>query len=78
MKTKLLFLLAAAMLAGCGGGDDPPVVVDDRMVPTSATSSPTAYAEYVGTRPVEDLLEPLLVQGLMPPATDEDEPLPLR
>lgn len=74
-----LLMTAAVLLAGCGGGsDEPPVVVDDRRVPASATSSPAAYADFVGTRPVEDLLEPLVVQGVVPPTTDEDEPLPLR
>lgn len=75
---KMLMTMAALVLAGCGGGSDPPLVVEDRMVPTSATTSPAAYADYVGSRPVEELLEPLVVQGVMPPTTDEDEPLPLR
>lgn len=75
---KMLMTMAAVLLAGCGGGSDPPPVVDDRRVPTSATASPMAYADYVGTRPLEDLLEPLVVQGVMPPTTDDDEPLPLR
>lgn len=75
---KITMTIAAALLAGCGGGSDPPQAVDERRVPTSATSSPMAYADYVGSRPVEDLLEPLVVQGVMPPTTDEDEPLPLR
>lgn len=78
MKTTLI-LAAAVVLAGCGGSDDPPpVVVDDRSVPASATISPTAYAEFVGTRPLEDTLEPLQVQDVVPPTTEGDEPLPLR
>lgn len=77
MKTTMLFLMAAAVLAGCGGSDEPPVV-DDRSVPASATSSPAAYTDYVGSRPLEDQLEPLVVQGVVPPTTEEDEPVPLR
>ncbi len=75
---KKMMFMAAVVLAGCGGGDDPPLVVEERRVPTSATASPMAYADFVGTRPVEDLLEPLVVQGVVPPTTDEDEPVPIR
>jgi hypothetical protein len=75
---KMLFLMAAAALAGCGGGNDPPVAVQDRSVPTSAAASPAAYTEFVGSRPMDNALEPLVVRGLVPPTSDEDEPLPLR
>jgi uncharacterized lipoprotein YmbA len=76
---KKLMLIAAVVLAGCGGGsDEPPVAVEDRSVPTSATASPAAYTEFVGSRPVENDLEPLLVQGVVPPASDDGEPMPLR
>ncbi len=75
---KMLMTMAAVVLAGCGGSDDPPLVPESRSVPTSATASPAAYADYVGSRPVEDALEPLLVKGVVPPTTDEDEPVPLR
>jgi hypothetical protein len=78
MNKTLMLIATAAVLAGCGGGNPPPVVVEDRSVPTSATTSPTAYAEFVGSRPVENTLEPLRVQGVLPPTSDEDEPLPLR
>lgn len=71
-------MLAAVVLAGCGGGSDAPPAADDRSVPASATTSPVAYADYVGSRPLEDLLEPLVVQGVVPPTTEEDEPVPLR
>ena len=74
---KMLFM-AAVVLAGCGGGDDPPVSVDERRVPASATASPMAWADYVGSRPVEEALEPLVVQGVVPPTSDEDEPVALR
>lgn len=78
MIKQLILAGAVVLLAGCGGGDDPPVVPESRSVPTSATASPMAYADFVGTRPVEDALEPLVVQGVVPPTTDEDEPVPLR
>ena len=79
MKTTTMLTMAALVLAGGGGGhDDPPVVVDDRSVPASATATPMAWSDYVGSRPLEDALEPLVVQGLVPPTSDEDEPVPLR
>jgi hypothetical protein len=78
MKKPMLIAALAAALAGCGGSDDPPVAVEDRSVPTSATASPAAYTEYVGTRPVENTLEPLLVMGVVPPTSDDGEPMPLR
>lgn len=77
--TKTMLALATLALAACGGGrDDPPVAVDDRSVPASATASAMAWTDYVAARPLEDALEPLVVQGLVPPTSDEDEPVPLR
>lgn len=81
MNTRQLLMVAVAggLLSACGGSsDDPPVAVDERVVPASATASPTAYTDYVATRPLEDALEPLVVQAIVPPVSEEDEPLPLR
>lgn len=80
MNTRQLLMIALAggLLTACGGSDDPPVAVDERVVPTSATASPVAYTDYVATRPLEDALEPLVVQAVVPPVSDVDEPLPLR
>jgi ABC-type glycerol-3-phosphate transport system substrate-binding protein len=80
MKTSLLasLLAAAAALAACGGGGDaPPVAVDDRSVPASATAAPAACTGFVGMLAPDDTAEPLIVEGLQPPVSDEDEPLPV-
>jgi hypothetical protein len=81
MVTRPLWMIALAggLLTACGGSsDEPPVAGEERVVPTSATASPTAYTDYVATRPLEDALEPLVVQAVVPPVSDVDEPLPLR
>jgi hypothetical protein len=77
MKTiALTTLLASVLLAACGGGNDPlPPQAD---VPASATATPLAYAEFVGSRPADDVASPLQLQDVMPPVSDTDEPLPLR
>ena len=67
---------ASALLVACGGGGGP--VVDERVVPASATASPAAFTTYVGDRPPSDLDEPLIVDGLLPPTREVDEPAPLR
>lgn len=79
MNKNLLILLAAtAALAACGGGggNDAPVATD--TVPPAATASPQAYTSYVGSLPADDSGEPLKLDGVLPPASDTDEPTPLR
>jgi hypothetical protein len=78
MNTRTLLTMAVTglLLVACGGSDGPGV--DERLVPASATASPGAYTDYVGTRPADDTLEPLLLEGVVPPVTDSEEPLPLR
>lgn len=68
-------LVAAILLAACGGGSHP--IVDDRVVPASATASPAAFTAFVGTLAPDDTAEPLIVEDLQPPVTDEEEPLPV-
>ena len=72
--------LAVLLLAACGGSDhdEPPVAEDPLAVPASATASPMAYTDYVGSRPADDMSDPLVVHGIVPPVSDEDEPAPLR
>jgi hypothetical protein len=78
-RPLLIIALAGGLLTACGGSsDEPPVAVDERVVPTSATASPVAYTDYVATRPLEEAFEPLVVQAVVPPVSDVDEPLPLR
>ena len=67
---------ASALLVACGGGGGP--VVDERVVPASATASPAAFTAYVGERLASDEDEPLIVDGLLPPTSEVDEPAPLR
>ncbi len=77
MKTSAVWtsLAAAALLAACGGGSHP--IVDDRVVPASATASPAAFTSFVGGLTPDDEAEPLIVEDLQPPVSDEDEPLPV-
>ena len=72
--------IAVLLLAACGGSDhdEPPAAADPLAVPASATASPMAYTDYVATRPADDMTGPLLVNGIVPPVSDEDEPAPLR
>lgn len=69
-------LAAAALLAACGGGGGP--VVDERLVPASATASPAAFTAFVGDLPASGVDSPLIVDGLLPPTSEVDEPAPLR
>lgn len=76
-KNLLTLLAAAAALAACGGGgNDAPLATD--TVPPAATASPQAYTGYVGSLPSDDTGEPLKLDGVLPPASDTDEPAPLR
>jgi hypothetical protein len=79
MNKNLLILLAAtAAVAACGGGggNDSPAVTD--TVPPAATASPQAYTGFVGSLAADDTGEPLKLDGVLPPASDTDEPAPLR
>lgn len=76
-KNLLILLATAATLAACGGGDNDAAPVSD-SVPPAATASPQAYTGYVGSLPADDTGEPLKLDGVLPPASDTDEPAPLR
>lgn len=77
-KNLLIVLAAAAALAACGGGGGHDAPADAGTVPPSATASPQAYTGYVGSLPADDSAEPLRLDDVLPPASDTDEPAPLR
>lgn len=71
--------LASALLAGCGGDESPPRADDSREVPASAVASATAFSEFVGDQQPDDRAAPLtMADSLMPPASEDEEPLPLK
>jgi hypothetical protein len=77
MRVFAFALLSATLtlVAGCGGSDDgplPPAV--GNTVPASALASPAAFTSYVGGLPADDSVEPLDLDGVMPPVSDTDEP----
>jgi ABC-type glycerol-3-phosphate transport system substrate-binding protein len=78
MRSNRLLMagLALAGLAACGGGNDRHDVPAD-TVPPIATSTPTAFTQYLGGLPEEDRREPLKVEGLVPPTSETAEPLPV-
>ncbi len=68
-----------ATLAGCGGGGggaEPPIAVDPLAVPGSALVSVAAFSSYVGGAAASETAEPLgIPAGLVPPASESDEPI---
>lgn len=82
--SKPLALLAAAcaLLAACGDDPGQPNVVEPppgaNDVPADATASPTALVTWMNQQPASDTKEPLRLDGLMPPASETDEPVALR
>ncbi len=75
----LAFALLSAVLtgvAGCGGHDDPlpSVPPASGMVPPDALASPAAFTTFVGQLQPDDAAEPLVLDGVVPPASDTDEP----
>lgn len=76
-KTLWILPAAALALAACGGGGGHDAPVSD-TVPPAATASPRAFTGYVGALPADDTGEPLKLDGVLPPASDTDEPAPLR
>ena len=75
--TGVLMLAAAAALAGCGGGGDEATAVEDSAgkVPSSATSSVSAFVNFVGDQAPTDHAEPLSLNGTVPPTSDSEEPM---
>ncbi len=81
MNMRSLFVLAgsAVLVAACGDSsvavmDPPPVVQPSNEVPTSATASTTAYVQYTGSLAASDTNEPLLVDKVVPPTSETEEP----
>jgi ABC-type glycerol-3-phosphate transport system substrate-binding protein len=77
-KSWILALCAAAALAGCGGGGDhtPPAT---ESVPASASASPDGFIGYLKAlvASAADMLEPVDVSAVTPPADDTGEPTPV-
>ena len=81
MNMRVFFMLAstAALMAACGDSsvavmDPPPVVQPSNEVPTSATASTQAYVQYTGSLAASDSTEPLLVDKVVPPTSETEEP----
>ena len=83
--TKLHSLLAAVattlLLAACGGsgGDDTPVLVEDpSLLPTSATSSTSAWFKFTSALAPTDSGEALRMGAITElPTSETEEPMPL-
>ena len=80
--SAVLVLGATLALGACGGGSDTPVVqaapavtADTGSVPTSAMASPEALVSFQQGLAVDDRIEPLSLQQLLPPLSDTTEPM---
>jgi hypothetical protein len=78
---RLMFMVTglAAAMAGCGGSDyrpapPPPPPSSAPTVPASALVSVAAFSAYVGSREADDRGEPLMLDGVVPPTSETDEP----
>ncbi len=74
-KSWIFALCAAASLAGCGGGDyHPPPATES--VPASASESTAGFIGYMKAlvASAADMLEPVDVSAVTPPADDTGEP----
>ncbi len=78
-----LSLAVVFALAACGGGSDTPVAdvanpataSEAGSVPESALASPEAFASFQQGLAVNDIIEPLSLQKLLPPLSDTTEPV---
>lgn len=78
-----LALGATLALGACGGGSDTPEVQaapavtasDAGSVPASAMASPEALVSFQQGLAVDDRIEPLSLQQLLPPLSDTTEPV---
>ncbi len=79
-----LALAATLALGACGGGSNdttelqtaPAVTASEAgSVPTSAMSSPEALVSFQQGLAVDDRIEPLSLQQLLPPLSDTTEPV---
>jgi len=83
MTTKralgIVSLCVAASLSACGGGDDsaPPPATSE--VPASASASIGGFIDYLKALLVSsaDMLEPVDVSAVTPPADETAEPTPV-
>ena len=79
-KKLVLALSLAALLPACGGGhDEAPAPPPTAEVPLSASASPAGLVGYLKAllASAADLLEPVNVSTVTPPADDAAEPLPV-
>lgn len=80
----LAVLATAALLAACGGGGsgdtpaDPPAASNGPDVPASASASDDAFVAWANAQPTSETAEPLRLDGVMPPASETDEPKAVR
>ena len=70
-------LATALLLAACGGGGgDAPPAEDPSLVPTSATSSTSAWFKFVSALAPSDSAEALLLTGVGTlPTSESEEPM---
>jgi ABC-type glycerol-3-phosphate transport system substrate-binding protein len=74
----LAVLALSAGLAACGGGSSsgrPPTATNE--VPASATASPTAYSQYIGSLTKTETGRPLNVNRVEAPTSETELPLPV-
>jgi hypothetical protein len=77
-STLILATLALGACGGGGGGYEPPTETPTgNAVPPTATASIASFVGYVGTLLPIDSTEPLDIQQVTPPTTENDEPLPV-
>lgn len=77
-KTFIAALVAAAVVGACGGGGESAVAVPPAtsQVPPSASASVDGFISYLKdlVASAADMLEPVDVSGVTPPADDVGEP----
>jgi hypothetical protein len=79
MKTTLFIaraggLGAAILLAACGGGSGDTPSTSNDVVPPSAVTSTQSFVDFQKGLQVDDTIEPLQLQQLLPPKDDTIEP----
>lgn len=80
LSLALSLALAGGLLAACGGGGGGGTVAPPDtggVVPASATASPAAYVQYIGSLQDTESGLPLDTGDVVPPVTDSDAPIEL-